>query len=1050
MNFQEYIRVLNQRFQSGQTTEHSFRGDLQQLLESILNGVRVINEPKRGRAGAPDYILMHPKEDLALGYIEAKDIGKDISSKTYTEQFDRYKAGLNNLIITDYLTFEFYYEGKIYETVTLGTILSGKIHPTSNDNYQKFELLVRSFINKSVQTINNSEVLAKIMANKAKLLANEIYSATNDDLEFDKNTDLTAMLNSFREFLIHDLDSKSFSDIYAQTIVYGMFAARYNDPSLETFNRYEAASLIPHNNPFLRKLFGVIAGIDLDPRIAWIVDDLVVVFRYTNVKKIMKNYGKSTYMNDPIIHFYETFLAEYDPALRKSRGVWYTPEPVVKFIVHSVDIILKDKFKILEGLSDSQKQMYEFDTHKQDKRTKSGVAKEKREFHRVQILDPATGTGTFLNEVINLISRNFKGMEGLWSQYVENDLIPRLNGFELLMASYTMAHLKLDMRLSETGFKSQDISKRLNIYLTNSLEEHDKDFGTIFSSWLSEESREASRIKKDAPVMVVLGNPPYSVSSSNNSPWINSLMDLYKKDLNEKNIQPLSDDYIKFIRYGQHFIEKNNEGIIAYITSNSFLNGSIHRQMRKSLLETFDEIYILNLHGNSRIKETSPDGSPDHNVFDIMTGVSINIFIKKNNASKKLGDVFYYDLFGKRNDKYDFLLENDFKSVQWEKINYRDPDFYFVPKTYKNIEEYEKGFYINELMPINSSGVQTEKDNINYFVTFNESEDLKRDFITLSEQEVIGKYSLKPTDVQKIKNAIKDLKTNEVLTNTISYRPFDMRYTNYTGVQGIMGRPRLKVMRHMLHDNTGLLVTSKNRQLSSQYHFITTSIVDRHFLDSSADSMNLFPLYLYETSSLVDIKRVPNFNKEIISTFCQVMSARFVNEESEIESDRDVAPIHVLDYIYAILHSPSYQKSYQEFLKTNFPKIPYPEDIQSFKHYSSLGKMLRETHLLTDNDLSVSEVTYPKNGSNIISNKIVSKDFEVLGSHNGRIWINKEQFFDSMPIDVWNFYIGGYQPAQKWLKDRCGLQLTHHNIKEYFQIINAITKTIKIIQLIDK
>ena len=374
----------------------------------------------------------------------------------------------------------------------------------------------------------------------------------------------------------------------------------------------------------MRKLFGYIAGPDIDERIIWVVDALADIFRATDVADLLKNFGSSTQQTDPIIHFYETFLAEYDPKLRKARGVWYTPEPVVNFIVRAVDDILKTEFNLPDGLADRSKTKVKVNVQ--------GKIVE-QEVHKVQILDPAAGTGTFLAEIIKQVYKKFTAQQGSWSSYVEEHLIPRLNGFELLMASYAMAHLKLDLLLTETGYKPKK-QQRLKVYLTNSLEEHHPDTGTLFANWLSTEANEANHIKRDTPVMVVLGNPPYAVSSSNKSDWIQNLIADYKKDLNERKIN-LDDDYIKFIRFGEHFIEKNGEGILAYISNNSFIDGITHRQMRKHLLESFDKIYILDLHGNSKKKEISPDGSEDENVFDIMTGVSINIFVK-NKTKKKI------------------------------------------------------------------------------------------------------------------------------------------------------------------------------------------------------------------------------------------------------------------------------------------------------------------------------------------------------------------------------------------------------------------------------
>jgi len=655
MSIQEYIKSINKRYKAGNATEHSYRGDLQVLLQELAPQVEVTNEPQRILCGAPDYILT--RKGIPVGYIEAKDIGKSLDSKLYHEQFTRYRSGLSNLIITDYLEFRLYRDGVFATSVTLAEALDASI-VANPENFAAFTELIRDFSRYEGQTITSASKLSKMMAAKARLLAEVLEKALGSSegellmLHYEADNSLKEQLEGFKQILIHDITAKQFADIYAQTIAYGMFAARLHDPTLEDFNRREAAELIPKTNPFLRKLFQYIAGYDLDSRMVWIVDALADLFKATDVASLLKDFGKATQQHDPIIHFYETFLAEYDPALRKSRGVWYTPEPVVNFIVRAVDEILKQEFGLRDGLADTSKTTIELKRPTTDKRSKDGYTTQQLEMHKVQMLDPATGTGTFLAEIIKHIHKQFAGQEGVWSNYVENHLIPRLNGFEILMASYAMAHLKLDLLLAETGYKPTG-EQRFRVFLTNSLEEHHPETGTLFASWLSQEANEANYIKRDTPVMVVLGNPPYSVSSSNKSEWIERLIADYKKDLNEKNIQPLSDDYIKFIRFGQHFIDKNGEGVLAFISNNSFIDGLIHRQMRKNLLESFDKIYILDLHGNSKKKEVCPDGSVDQNVFDIMQGVSINIFIKTGKkANNELAEVFHYDLFGKREYKY--------------------------------------------------------------------------------------------------------------------------------------------------------------------------------------------------------------------------------------------------------------------------------------------------------------------------------------------------------------------------------------------------------------
>ncbi len=606
-----YIKEINQLYQTGLTTEHSFRPALQRLLHDYT-GCTVINEQSHIDCGAPDLTLL--SKQLPIAYIEAKDLedGDLDGRKKNKEQFDRYKASLDTIIFTDYLDFHLYEHGEWQQSVRLAEIQGNKIRLSDAD---RFVLLMEHIKNARPQRITSASKLAQLMAGKARLLRDIIEQALIQD--GDTPTELRGYMQAFQQVLIHDITPKTFADIYAQTIAYGMFAARLHDDTPDDFSRSEAANLIPKTNPFLRKIFQQIAGFDLDERIAWIVDDLVSAFAATDMEKIMQGFGKSTQQTDPMLHFYEDFLFQYDPAAKKQCGVYYTPQPVVEFIVRAVDDILRTDFQLPMGLADTSKVEIEQEIEQDLKHRK-----EKKQVHRVQVLDPATGTGTFLAETVRQIKRDLGGQMGAWPSYVPEHLLPRLHGFELMMAPYTIAHLKLDM---EIGISAQ---QRLKVFLTNSLEEASKEAGTLFGNYLAQEANEASHIKQSAPVMIVMGNPPYSVSSNNKGEWISKLLDDYKKNLNERNIQPLSDDYIKFIRLAQHYVERNGEGIVAYISNNSFIDGLIHRQMRSELMRVFDKIYILDLHGNTRKKETAPDGSKDENVFDIMQGVSINIFVK--------------------------------------------------------------------------------------------------------------------------------------------------------------------------------------------------------------------------------------------------------------------------------------------------------------------------------------------------------------------------------------------------------------------------------------
>jgi predicted helicase len=990
MTLDQYISSINTRYKLGNATEHTFRGDLQQLIESMEPGVRATNEPKRQKCGAPDFILT--RKDIPVGFIEAKDIGDtdlDGNKKTGNkEQFDRYKNSLSNLIFTDYLSFHFYSNGQFSQKISIGEVRNGKIVPLTQ-NFESFTYLLKYFCTHIGQTITSSKQLAEMMANKARLLADIIEKALLSDEETQENSTLKDQMNAFREILIHDITPKGFADVYAQTIAYGMFAARLHDTNLNSFSRQEAAELIPKSNPFLRKLFAYIAGPDLDDRIKWIVDNLVEVFLACNVEELLKDYGRDTKTEDPVIHFYETFLSEYDPKLRKARGVWYTPQPVVNFIVRAVDDILKSEFNLPQGLADSS-------------RTKDNV-------HKVQILDPAAGTGTFLAEVIRHIHTKFEGQQGIWSNYVETQLLPRLNGFELLMASYAMAHLKLDILLKETGYKPAK-EQRFRVYLTNSLEEYHPDTGTLFASWLSSEANEANHIKRDTPVMVVMGNPPYSVSSSNKSEWIEKLMVDYKKDLNERNIQPLSDDYIKFIRYAESLIDRTGEGILAYISNNSFIDGIIHRQMRKHLLETFDKVYILDLHGNAKKKEVCPDGSKDENVFDIMQGVSINIFVKKKDKKKSTqAEVSHYDLYGTRDNKYEFLHNNSLKSLKWNELNYSVPNYFFVKKDFTGSGLYEAGFSATELFVLNSVGVVTSCDDI-----------------ILADRKI----DLEEKIAINFKNEIFD--KNKVLNYL--YRPFEIKQIYYE--PKYLGRPRDKVMKNYKKSNLGLIISKQFGGHKNFILFITNTINDK----SSQPFAPFYnhPLYLYPEKESKTASRTPNLNSEVVQKIADGLGLKFTNEK---ESDSGTfAPIDILDYIYAVLHSPTYREKYKEFLKIDFPRVPYPKDKETFWKLVRLGGELRQIHLLESPAVEKYITKYPADGDNVV-NKIKYQD--------SKVYINDTQHFANVPEVAWSFFIGGYQPAQKWLKDRKGRKLEFDDILHYQKIIVALTETDRIMKEVD-
>lgn len=993
MDIAEYIKQINEQFGTGIAHEHSYRPMLQQLLSEMLPTFVVTNEPARIECGAPDFIISSSKTNTPVFYVEAKDIDdRDLDGrKENKEQFTRYKKSLDHIIFTDYLDFHLYENGEWVKNVRLAEVQGDKI-VLCNENLEDFIALVNHIASTKPSKITSAKRLAVQMAAKARILASTINNAfclaEEDSKSAEKNKQLQGQLDAFRKVLINDLTPQGFADIYAQTVAYGMFAARLHDNTPDNFSRQEAANLIPKTNPFLRNIFQQIAGYDLDERIAWIVDDLINVFLATDVQKVMKNYSQKGIHRDPMIHFYEDFLKAYNPSLRKLKGVWYTPQPVVQFIVRAVDEILQRDFELSEGLADYSKFVHEVVNEQYEKGEKKFKGKSssptiKQEMHRVQILDPATGTGTFLAEVVNQIFDKFNGMQGMWQGYVNDHLLPRLHGFELLMASYAVAHLKLDMLLQQTGFNHAENSRRLKIYLTNSLEEVHPDTGTLWAQWLSDEASAANRIKRDCPVMVMIGNPPYSGESQNKGEWIMRLLEDYKKEpggkmrLNERNPKWINDDYVKFIRLAQNYVERNKYGIIGFINPHGFLDNPTFRGMRWNLLSTFDKIYTINLHGNYKKKEVCPDGSPDENVFDIQQGVSINLFIKTGEKkASELGKVYYYDLYGKREEKYDFLTNTSFSEVKYQELQPVAPMYFFVPKNFGLMDEYEKGVSISSLFSLGSMGITTGHD---------------KEMVSL--QSFKSDYNFQ-----------------------YSYRPFDIRWINYDVKQ--ITRARANVMNNLKKPNIALCLIKVNSSSDGLFKVLMSAGLTDKTILSSKDNANVFPLYLY-TKEFGEEKKNPNLKKEEWQKFNDAVG-------------KETTPEEILAYIYAVLHSPSYRERYKEFLKVDFPRIPLPKTAKEFNRLTAIGQQLIDLHLMNNTQSWKCTTTFPEVGSQQV-------DFQEW--KDGQVWINDKQYFGNVPESVWEFYIGGYQPAQKWLKDRKGRTLSFDEIKHYLHIIHALEET---------
>ncbi len=1012
-----YFDEISGKLKTGQAREHSYRPAFEHLIKRLDEKLAVVNEPKRSEHGAPDFIFL--RGPLTIGYAETKDIDVDLDKVERTEQLERY-LGYSNLILTNCLEFRFFRNGERYcEPIVVGELVGDSVI----DNDGRFGLLAETlsdFLKGKPEQIRSGARLARIMGGKARRIRDNVIRFLTDGAE--KNQSLWQVYETVKKLLVHDLTTTAFADMYAQTLVYGLFVARFHDTSQESFTRQEARDLVPASNPFLRHFFDHIVGPDFDKRLAYIVGELCDIFANVNVKELMNEYfkksdlwGKTHQGPDPVIHFYEDFLKEYDAEQRKKLGAFYTPLPVVHFIIRAIDSILEKDFDLAQGLADTSK--IDISQIVQGKKVKESM-------HRVQILDPATGTGTFLNETVRAIHARFTGQTGRWMSYVDENLLPRLYGFELMMAPYTIAHMKLGMTLADTGYTS--FNHRLGIYLTNSLEEAHNTDGTLFSLGLSqsiaEEAVKASQIKSEKPIMVVLGNPPYSVSSSNKGEWIQDLIKVYKDGLGERKIN-LDDDYIKFIRFAEHFIEKNGSGIVAMITNNSFIDGITHRAMRKHLLDTFDTIYILDLHGNSKKKEKAPDGGKDENVFDIQQGVSISIFAKKEGKKKVgLADVYHFELWGKREDKFAALNASTIENVKWNKLNYSEPYYFFVPKDFGDEEEYKKGFSVTEIFGEYNSGIQTKRDDLTISFDRGSIEAVATDMENLPVDEIRKKYNL-PEDGRdwKIEWAKKDVTAGYKIEN-IQYRPFDTRYTLYTGrSKGFLAYPREKTNKNIVGKDNLSLLTSRMIPPSQDFDrsLVTRNISDIH---AASDQTYVFPLYLYAD----DGSKVSNLKKEIVEKIKNIVG--------------DISPEDIFDYIYAMSYSPTYRQKYKEFLRIDFPRIPYPKDAQQFKSLVSRGRELRNLHLFESKNINIL-TTYPASGSNTV---------EAVSYKNGNVFINIDQYFGNVPATVWDFHIGGYIPAQKWLKDRRGHKLSDDEISHYQKIIVAISETARIMEEIGK
>ncbi len=1031
--FKIYLQSLQTALAAGDSTEHTHRPALKALLEALEPGVTATNEPKQVTdCGKPDMAVR--RGAVPLGYLETKDVGKNLEEEERSPQVKRYRAALPNLILTDYLEFRWYVGGERRAKVTLGHLeRDGKIKAKKEDVTAVRELLAQ-FLAHQAPSIGAAKDLAVRMAGLAHLMRD----AALKTLEGEPSTGtLRGWQAAFEKTLLPHLPAQEFADMYAQTLTYGLFAAKVTVGAGQDLRRDTAAGLLPETNPFLKKLFYHLAGPDVPPTVSWVIDDMVALLNAADLAAVLADFGKGSLEKDPVVHFYETFLAAYDPEKRKVRGVYYTPEPVVSYIVRAIDYLLQERFGRPWGLAD----------------------------HNTLILDPACGTGTFLHAVITLVNDTLlsRGQAGGWRAYVTDHLLPRVFGFELLMAPYAVAHLKLGLLLKEKGYDFPP-GQRLGVYLTNTLEEGLKKTEVLpLAGFITEESNTAAGIKKEEPIEVILGNPPYAGHSANASlrqipdpvtgkvkterTWIGRLLEDYKKvdgqPLGEKNPKWLQDDYVKFLRWGQWRIDLTGRGVLAMITNHGYLDNPTFRGMRRALMQSFSEIYLLNLHGNAKKKEVCPDGSRDENVFDIQQGVAIGVFVKRPGAPGP-AQVYHADLWGLRDGKYEALAEMELGTVPWQELQPTPPFYLFVPQAVDLLAEYERGWSVNAIFPVNSVGIVTARDHLTIRWSSAEVWETVKDFAGLPEEEAREKYRL-GDDVQdwKVSLAQADLRKSgpdHKKVVPVLYRPFDVRFTYYTGhSRGFVCRPRPEVMGHMLAgENLALIAT---RQTRDEWAVLATTHIMGHKSLAAFDINYLFSLYLYPQGIFGQGERTTNLNPKFIEVFARRLGLTF-GPEGRGDLETTFGPEDIFFYAYAVFHAPAYRRRYAEFLKADFSRLPLTGSKPLFAALVVKGAELAALHLLESPALDKLITSFPVPGSQVVE----KVRYEETGR---RVYINPDQYFEGVPPEVWAFQVGGYQVLHKWLKDRQGRTLSFADLHHYQKVVVALAETIRLMAEID-
>jgi len=1029
-----YLKKIFEVANRGDAREESYYSILEGLLKEYIESVGkrniyITTLPKKTEAGNPDFRIWDGKQHI-VGYVEAK--APEVENLNWiedSEQLERYRRTFPNLILTNFFEFRLYHNGTLIDKVLIGRpFIVHKlktIPPVEKES--EFIKMLEKFFSFSLPKVYDAETLAIELAKRTRFLKDEVVTQELKEEESIGKGFILSFYEVFRKYLISGLLKEEFADLYSQTITYGLFAARTR--SENGFNRKLAYDNIPRTIGILREVFSFISLGDLPQQMEWIIDDISEVLAVTDVKNILHQYFHEGKGKDPIVHFYETFLAEYDPQTREKRGVYYTPEPVVSYIVSSLHNILKEHFNRADGFASES----------------------------VTVLDPAAGTLTFLAEAAKLAVEEFVGKfgEGGKENFIKEHILKNFYAFELMMAPYAVGHLKMSFLLEELGYKLQE-DDRFKLYLTNTLEmEELAQIEIPGLSSLSEESHLAGKVKKEQSILVILGNPPYSGHSSNVGEWISKEIKVYYqvdgKPLVEKNPKWLQDDYVKFIRFAQWKIDKEGEGILGFITNHGYLDNPTFRGMRQSLMNSFNEIYVLDLHGNCLKKEKCPDGSKDENVFDIQQGVTIALFIKTK-GEKKECQVYHSEIWGLRDKKYNWLMENDIKTTNWQELSPKSEFHFFIRRDERFLELYEKYPKITDIFPLNSVGIVTARDKLTIKWTPEEVWTTVLNFSKIDSESARLAYNLgKDARDWKVALAQKDLIDSGLDKKRIApilYRPFDIRYTYYTGKsRGFHCMPRSEVMRHMLEgENLGLISVRQVAEGVFNHVLISENIIESRITLSNKGIAYFFPLYLYtakeqksKRSGVVMMvfeppaqygkaDKIPNIAPEIV----EILTKSYKKTPS---------PEEILHYIYGIFYSNVYRTKYAEFLKIDFPRIPFTKEYKLFSNIAEYGERLVDLHLLKSAEIDPPIAKFQGEGDN----KIVQLKY----NEEGKVYINEIQYFEGITKEVWQYQIGGYHVCDKWLKDRKGRSLLLDDIKHYCKIVTSLQKTIEIQKAID-